>query len=71
MDLTPSQLREVIEAYCDDQVKSMSLKEMEQVLYEQLCESFSEYTKSDVEDTIVTVKGREFYDSLVSKVTES
>lgn len=71
MNLTPSQLNEVIEAYCDDQVESMSLEELKQVLYEQLCGSFSKYTEREMQEVIVAVKGDEFYNSLLRKVTES
>ena len=55
MDLTPQQQEELIEAYCDKCVDDMSYKEMGQVLFEMMVESFMEYSTKDLVDTITTI----------------
>jgi hypothetical protein len=49
------QLDELIEAYCEMCVDGMSYKEMGQMLFEMMVDSFSQYSEADMIDTITTV----------------
>jgi hypothetical protein len=48
MTLTPIQLDELIEMYCDRVVGEMDTKSMEQMLYDMLVESFSQTNENDM-----------------------
>ena len=49
------QLDELIEAYCEMCVDGMSHKEMGQMLFEMMVDSFSQYSEAEIIDTITTV----------------
>ena len=49
------QLDELIEAYCKMCVDGMSYKEMGQMLFEMMVDSFSQYSEAEMIDTITTV----------------
>ena len=69
MKLTPSQLDEVIEKYCDRVVDEMSEKEMEQLLYEMMVDSFKYQSENDVEEQISAIYGDDYWQQLVEDVT--
>ena len=70
MNLTPTQLDEVIEKYCDRVVDEMSKKEMEQMVYELLVDSFKYQSQNDIEEQICGIYDEEYWDQLVKEVTE-
>ena len=70
MNLTPTQLDEVIEKYCDRVVDEMSKKEMEQMVYELLVDSFKYQNQNDIEEQICGIYDEEYWDQLVKEVTE-
>ena len=55
MNLTPQQLDEVIEKYCDRVVDEMDTKSMEQMLYDLLVDSFQSANQHDMEDLICSI----------------
>lgn len=65
MTLTPAQLDEVIEQYCNRVVDEMDTKSMEQMLYDLLLESFSQSNENDMEELICSIYGEEYYKELV------
>ncbi|MFZ9376970.1 MAG: DUF7326 family protein [Candidatus Fonsibacter ubiquis] len=69
MNLTPSQLDEVIEKYCDRVVDEMDTKSMEQMLYEMLVDSFQSANQHDMEDLITSIYDEEYWQELVEDVT--
>lgn len=69
-DLTPEQLNDIIEAYCNRAVDEMDTKSMEQMVYELLVDSFREYTEAEMRDTIATIYGEDYYNELVESATE-
>jgi alpha-amylase/alpha-mannosidase (GH57 family) len=69
MTLTPIQLDELIEMYCDRVVGEMDTKSMEQMLYDMLVESFSQTNENDMEELISAIYGEEYYQELVENVT--
>lgn len=66
--LTPAQLDEVIEGYCDRVVNEMDIKSMEQMLYDMLVDSFRFHTESDIKELIISVYGEEYYNELVENL---
>jgi phosphoribosylformimino-5-aminoimidazole carboxamide ribonucleotide (ProFAR) isomerase len=69
MNLTPQQLDEVIEKYCDRVVDEMDTKSMEQMLYEMLVDSFQSANQHDMEDLITSIYDEEYWQELVEDVT--
>jgi len=69
MTLTAEQQAEVIEGYVNRVVDGMEVKEMEQLLYNLLLESFEHQSESEVKELICTIYGAEFYQELVSSAT--
>jgi hypothetical protein len=69
-DLSPEQLNHIIEAYCNRVVDEMDTKSMEQVLYDLFVASFSEYTETEIKDTIATIYGDDYYNELVEHATQ-
>ncbi|MFZ9728356.1 MAG: DUF7326 family protein [Candidatus Nanopelagicaceae bacterium] len=69
MNLTPQQLDEVIEKYCDRVVDEMDTKSMEQMLYDLLVESFSQSNQNDMEELITAIYDEEYWQELVESVT--
>lgn len=70
MNLTPQQLDEVIEKYCDRVVDEMDTKSMEQMLYDLLVESFSQSNQNDMEELICAIYDEEYWQDLVENVTQ-
>ena len=69
MNLTPQQLDEVIEKYCDRVVDEMDTKSMEQMIYDMLVDSFQHSNEHDMEELICAVYGEEYWQQLVENVT--
>jgi hypothetical protein len=69
MTLTPTQLDEVIEKYCDRVIDEMDIKAMEQMLYEMMVDSFKYQSENDVEEQISAIYGEEYWQELVEDVT--
>jgi phosphoribosylformimino-5-aminoimidazole carboxamide ribonucleotide (ProFAR) isomerase len=69
MNLTPQQLDEVIEKYCDRVVDEMDTKSMEQMLYDLLVDSFQSASQHDMEDLITSIYDEEYWQELVEDVT--
>ena len=69
MNLTPQQLDEIIEKYCDRVVDEMDTKSMEQMLYEMLVDSFQSANQHDMEDLITSIYDEEYWQELVEDVT--
>jgi hypothetical protein len=69
MNLTPQQLDEVIEKYCDRVVDEMDMKSMSQMLYEMLVDSFQSANQHDMEDLITSIYDEEYWQELVEDVT--
>ena len=55
MTLTAEQHQELIEAYCDKCVDDMSYKEMGQILFEMMVDSFQNYSTDELVNTITTI----------------
>ena len=70
MNLTPQQLDEVIEKYCDRVVDEMDTKSMEQMLYDLLVDSFQSASQHDMEDLITSIYDEEYWQDLVEDVTQ-
>lgn len=70
MNLTPQQLDEVIEKYCDRVVDEMDTKSMEQMLYDLLVDSFQSANQHDMEDLITSIYDEEYWQDLVEDVTQ-
>jgi len=70
MNLTSTQLDEVIEKYCDRVVDEMDTKTMEQMIYELLVDSFKYQNQNDIEEQICGIYDEEYWDQLVKGVTE-
>jgi hypothetical protein len=69
MTLSPAQLDELIEKYCNRVVDEMDTKSMEQMLYDMLLESFSQTNENDMEELISAIYGEEYYQELIESVT--
>ncbi len=69
MKLSPTQLDEVIEKYCDRVIDEMDTKAMEQMLYEMMVDSFKYQSENDVEEQISAIYGEEYWQELVEDVT--
>jgi len=69
MTLTPDQLNDLVEQYCDRVVNEMSTKEMEQMLYDLLVDSFAHQSEKDMEELICSIYDEEYYQQLVENVT--
>lgn len=68
MEVTQQQLQELIEAYCDRCVDDMSYKEMGQILFEMMVDSFSNYSPQEMMDTIKTIYDESYLNSLCEEV---
>lgn len=66
MTLTAEQHQELIEAYCDKCVDDMSYKEMGQILFEMMVDSFQNYSTDELVDTITTI----YDENVLSKLCE-
>ena len=69
MTLTPQQLDEIIEKYCDRVVDEMDTKSMEQMLYDLLVDSFQSANQHDMEDLICSIYDEDYWNDLVKSVT--
>jgi len=69
MTLTPEQISEIVEQYCDRVVDEMDKKSMEQMVYELLVDSFAHESENDMESLITSIYGEEYYQELVESVT--
>lgn len=69
MTLTPQQLEDLIERYCNRVVDEMSRKDLEQHYFELLMDSFAHEDEKDVESLICAVYDDEYYQKLVEEVT--
>ena len=69
MTLTPQQLNDLVEKYCNRIVDEMSTKEMEQMVYELLTDSFAHESESDMEALICSIYDEDYYNQLVEEVT--
>jgi hypothetical protein len=69
MTLTPEQISEIVEKYCDRVVDEMDTKTMEQMVYELLVDSFAHESENDMESLITSIYGEEYYQELVESVT--
>lgn len=69
MTLTPVQLNDLIEKYCDRVVDEMDTKSMEQMLYEMLVDSFQQTNEDDMEELITSIYDEEYWQELVESVT--
>ena len=69
MTLTPEQISEIVEKYCDRVVDEMDKKTMEQMVYELLVDSFAHESENDMESLITSIYGEEYYQELVESVT--
>jgi hypothetical protein len=69
MTLTPEQISEIVEKYCDRVVDEMDTKTMEQMVYEMLVDSFAHESENDMESLITSIYGEEYYQELVESVT--
>jgi predicted RNA-binding protein (virulence factor B family) len=69
MTLTPEQISEIVEKYCDRVVDEMDKKSMEQMVYEMLVEGFAHESENDMESLITSIYGEEYYQELVESVT--
>jgi hypothetical protein len=69
MTLTPEQISEIVEKYCDRVVDEMDKKTMEQMVYEMLVDSFAHESENDMESLITSIYGEEYYQELVESVT--
>lgn len=69
MALTSEQLNDLVERYCDRVVDDMSKKEMEQMVYELLTDSFAYESETHMEALICSIYGEDYYNKLVEEVT--
>jgi hypothetical protein len=69
MTLTPEQISEIVEKYCDRVVDEMDTKTMVQMVYELLVDSFAHESENDMESLITSIYGEEYYQELVESVT--
>ena len=69
MTLTPEQISEIVEKYCDRVVDEMDTKTMEQMVYELLVDSFAHESENDMESLITSIYGEEYWQQLVEDVT--
>lgn len=69
MALTSEQLNDLVERYCDRVVDDMSKKDMEQMIYELLTDSFANESETDMESLICFIYGEDYYNKLVEEVT--
>jgi hypothetical protein len=69
MTLTPEQLNDLVEQYCNQVVEEMSPDDMAQMLYELLVESFSYHTENEMADLICSIYDEDYYQQLVEDVT--
>jgi hypothetical protein len=70
MTLTPEQISEIVEKYCDRVVDEMDTKTMEQMIYEMLVDSFAHESENDMESLITSIYGEEYWQQLVEDVTD-
>lgn len=69
MTLTPEQLNDLIDKYCDRVVGELDIKSMEQMLYEMLVGSFGESNENDMKELICAIYDEEYWQELVESVT--
>ena len=65
MTLTPEQLSDLIEQYCNRVVDEMDRKSMEQMVYELLVDSFQQSGENEMEELITSIYGEDYYNELV------
>ena len=66
-ELTPAQLDQVIDSYCNRVVDEMDTKTMERMLYELLLDSFISYEEKQFKELVVEVYGEDYYNELVEE----
>ena len=69
MTLTPEQISEIVEKYCDRVVDEMDKKTMEQMVYEMLVDSFAHESETDMESLVTSTYGEQYWQQLVEDVT--
>jgi hypothetical protein len=69
MTLTPQQLEDLVEKYCNRVVDEMSRKDLEQHYFELLLDSFAHEDEKDVESLICSIYDESYYEQLVKEVT--
>lgn len=69
MTLTPKQLNDLVEKYCDRVVEEMHSDDMAQMLYEMMVESFTSSSENDMAELICSIYDEEYYQQLVEDVT--
>lgn len=69
MTLTPQQLNDLVEKYCNRVVDEMSIKEMEQMVYELLTDSLANESENDMKALICSIYDEDYYQKLVEDVT--
>jgi hypothetical protein len=69
MTLTPEQISEIVEKYCDRVVDEMDKKTMEQMVYELLVDSFAHESENDMESLVTSIYGEQYWQQLVEDVT--
>lgn len=69
MTLTPEQLNDVIEKYCNRVVDELDVKSMQQMLYEMLVDSFQQTNENDMEELVCSIYDEDYWEQLVKKAT--
>jgi hypothetical protein len=69
MTLTPQQLDDVIEKYCDRVVDELDVKSMQQMLYEMLVDSFQQTNENDMEELVCSIYDEDYWEQLVKEAT--
>lgn len=69
MTLTPEQISEIVEKYCDRVVDEMDKKTMEQMVHELLVDSFAHESENDMESLVTSTYGEQYWQQLVEDVT--
>lgn len=64
--MNSEQLNSFIEVYCDHVVEHMSVKEMEQLLYELLVDSFANYSHLEMVDLVRSIYDDEITEDMLS-----
>jgi len=69
MTLSPQQLDDVIEKYCDRVVDELDVKSMQQMLYEMLVDSFQQTNENDMEELVCSIYDEDYWEQLVKEAT--
>lgn len=69
MTLTPQQLDDVIEKYCDRVVDELDVKFMRQMLCEMLVDAFQQTNENDMEELVCRIYDEDYWGQLVKEAT--